>query len=182
LGFSFIREAFAYMIWRRAIWAITLIFLASCALNEGPPVTPPPPLTLEAPTSLQFEGDCNNNRDLANWLQFTAYHVGEFAKLVSMTATMGPIEMRENILALATKRETVAQTPAPDCAEPAHRLVIETMNRAIDAFQARTNGEPVDLSRIVAEILGQFDQIAIVYEDLNARLEAQLEERTTSDS
>jgi hypothetical protein len=170
------------MIWRYGVWAVCTLFLAACALQEGPPITAPPPLTLEAPAPLRFEGDCNDNRDLANWLQFTNYQVGEFASLVSTTATLSPIEMRDQVQVLATMRQAVSQTAAPDCAEPAHRLVIETMNRAIEAFLARSNGEAVDLNQIIAEVLGQFDQIAVIYEDLNARLEAQLQERTTSDS
>jgi hypothetical protein len=126
-------------------------------------------------------GDCDNNRDLANWLQFTEYHLGEFQSLVSTAATQNDADMYESVLLMGRMRDTISSTAAPDCAEPTQRLAVATINRAIEGFQARVNGENVDMTGLLAEVLAQLDLIALTYVDLNARLEVQLQAQTSSD-
>ncbi len=168
------------MTWRFFLLTALIALSAACALNEGPAPTALPPLTVPAAPTLTLEGDCNVNRDLANWLQFTQYHIGEFTNLVSTAATQGVGEMYDSVQLMGRIRQMVAERAVPDCGEPAQRMVVETMTRAIDGFQSHVNGDNVDLTALVAEVLAQFDQVALIYDELNTRLESQLQEETTS--
>ena len=85
------------MIWRFFLLTALIALSAACALSEGPAPTAPPPLTVPAAPTLTLSGDCNVNRDLANWLQFTQYHIGEFTDLVSTTATQSAADMYDNV-------------------------------------------------------------------------------------
>lgn len=159
---------------RRLLLCIPIMFLTACALQEGPEATLPPPLTLAAPLPIVLEGDCNNNQNLADWLQFSTYYVGEFSELVTSTATKDPGAMYEDVVMMGRIRDVIGRTPAPDCAEAAHRMFIRAIDRAIEVFQATANRSVDGLGNIVAETLGQFDQVALVQAELTERLEVQL--------
>lgn len=157
-----------------------MLLLTACALGEGLPPTPAAPLTLEPPPDLTLVGDCNISSDLADWLQFSTYYAKEFTELVSETAAKSPGEMYADVILMGKMRADFSGVSAPDCAEPAHRMMVVTMTRAIDGFQAYVNGEADSLGNTVAEVLGQFDQLAAIQADLNRRLEAQLQAQQTN--
>ncbi len=157
------------------------LLLTACALGEGLPPTPITPLTLEPPPALTLAGDCNLSSDLADWLQFSTYYAQEFNDLVSAAASKPAGEMYADVELMGKLRADFSSVPAPDCAEPAHRLIVTTMTRAIDGFQPYINGEANSLGNTVAEILAQFDQIDAIQADLNRRLEEQLQAQQTNE-
>jgi hypothetical protein len=161
---------------RRSLLVVPMILLSACALQEAPAPTLPPPLTLAAPPPIILEGNCDNNQNLADWLQFSTYYVGEFTGLVTLTATKDPSEMYDDVVMMSRIQDVVGRTPAPDCAEAAHRILMRAIEQAITDFQAIANHEKAGLGNIVAETLGQFDQVAVVQEELTQRLETQLAE------
>lgn len=164
---------------RRCLYVIPLLLLAACALGEGPSPTPHPPLTVGPPPTLTFSGDCTVSRELADWLQYSTYYVTRFTELMTQAGSKRVDEMYEDVLLMSRMRDDFGGVATPDCAEPAQRMIVVTMTRAVDNFQSYVNGEASSLGNAVAEALGQFDQVAVIQKDLNDRLEAQLNAQQT---
>jgi hypothetical protein len=156
-----------------------VVVLTACALAETPPPTTHPPLTLAPPPELAFAGDCNISSNLADWLLYSTYYVSEFTELVSAAAEKRAGEAYDDVLLMARMRDDYSTVATPDCAEPAQRMIVGTMTRAVQRFQAFVNGESRDLSATLRETLGQFDQVAAIQRDLNSRLESQLSQQQT---
>ncbi|MBZ0301006.1 MAG: hypothetical protein K8J31_14760 [Anaerolineae bacterium] len=164
---------------RHCLLLIPMLLLTACALGEGPSPTPPPPLTVGPPPTLTFSGDCVVSRELADWLQYSTYYVTRFTELLTQAGSKRAGEMYEDVVMMSRMRDDFGGIATPDCAEPAQRLIVVTMTRAIESFQAYVNGESSSLDNTVAEALGQFDQVNVIQKDLNTRLEAQLREQQT---
>jgi hypothetical protein len=150
--------------------------VTACALQEAPPSTPLPPLTLLPPPALVLAGSCQVNRDLADWLQYATFYAEEYVRLVSAAAAKAPADMYDDVILLGQMRDDFSQVKTPDCAEPAQRLIVAAMTRAVEGFQAVINGDSSSLGSTVADVLAQFDQVALIQAELTARLEAQLRE------
>jgi hypothetical protein len=60
------------------VWVLMVVTLARCA--GGGSESPVPPLTLLPPPTVTFAGSCSENSDLANWLEYSTFYVGEFVK------------------------------------------------------------------------------------------------------
>ena len=153
-----------------------VMLLSACALQEGPPATPPPPLTIAPPPTLSFAGSCNDSSTLSDWLHVSTFYVSEFSDLISNTAVKAPDEMYADVITMGQMRDIISQTVTPDCAEPAHRLMVRTMDEAIEGFQKLINGEADSLNDIVTVSLGQLGQVEVSHNELLAQLEAQLQE------
>jgi hypothetical protein len=160
---------------RHCLLISLIVFLSACALQEPLPVTLPPPLTIVPAPTLTLTGRCDENSDLADWLQFSMDYADQFATLVSETGVKAAGDMVDDVVMMGRLREVAARVPTPDCAEPAQRMMMTTMDRAIALFLAYTNREADSLDNVVAETLGQIDQISVIHDDLMQRLEAQLQ-------
>ena len=162
---------------RYGLWVLILMtILSGCALWEEPSAAPLPPLTLEPEPTLIFEGNCNNNRALADWLQYSTYYVEQFAELVTTTAAGDRATSRAGVVEIAALREEYAQVETPNCAEPGQLMFMNAISRAINTFQRYANGETDGLDNLLPEILGEIDRINLVQDELRARLNAQLEQ------
>ena len=157
-----------------------LVLLSACALQEPLPVTSPPPLTIVPASALTLAGTCDENRDLADWLQFSLDYVAQFASLVSEAGAKSVGEIRDDVVMMGQLRELIAHLPTPDCAEPAQRMMMATMDEAISVFVAYVNREADGLGNIVAQTLGQIDQIGVIHDDLMQRLDGQLQTQNSS--
>lgn len=160
---------------RACLYAVLSILLVACALQEPLPATLPPPLTIAPPPALTIAGSCDENRALADWLQFSIDYADQFATLVAETATKAVDKMADDVVLMGRMRDIIAGLPTPECAEPAQRMMMATMARAIGRFLAYINRESDSLGNMVAETLGQLDQIGVIHDDLMVRLETQLE-------
>jgi hypothetical protein len=150
--------------------------LTACALWEEPPSQPLIPLVLPSEPTLVFQGNCNNNASLADWLQYSTYYTDQFAELVTTTAAGDKPAIRSGILEMVALRDEYAQVKTPDCAEPGQRLFFSAMNRALVGFQQYVNGETNSLGNLLPEVLGEIDRINLVQDDLRIRLDKQLQE------
>ncbi len=155
------------------LWPM-MVLLAGCSLWEEPPTQSIVPLSLPPEPTLIFRGNCNNNRELADWLQYSSYYVDQFADLVTTAAAENRATMRARVLEIAALREEYAQVATPNCAEPGQRMFFNAMDRALVSFQQYVNGETNNLGNLLPEVLGAIDRIYLVQDDLRARLDAQL--------
>ncbi len=136
-----------------------------------------PPLTLVPPPTPILAGDCSVNSDLANWLEFSTFYVTEFVEAVTGAAAKNTVEMYEDVILMGQMRADFSSVAAPDCAEEAHRRIVDAMTHAVAGFQAFINQDADSLGTTVADVLSLFDQIVVVQNDLMARLEIQLGSR-----
>jgi hypothetical protein len=150
-----------------------LAFLAGCAPAQEADL---PPLTIEPPPTLTFAGDCNVDRDLADWLEYSTFYAGEFVELVSAAAAKSAAEMYDDVALMGRMRADFSGVAAPDCAQAAQELMVGAMSRAVDGFQSFINRENSSLGSTVADTLGQFDRVIALQNELMSRLEAQLQE------
>ena len=153
-----------------------IMILTACALWEEPPSQPRLLLTIEPQPTLIFSGNCDNNRELADWLQYSTYYVEQFTELVTTTAAGNQQSIREGVAEIAALRADYAQVVTPDCAEPGQRMFLNAINRSIDTFRRYVNGEIDNIGNLLPEALGEIDRINLVQEELRTRLNAQLEQ------
>lgn len=137
--------------------------------------TPPPPLTLTPPPPLTFAGECTNSRDLSNWLEFSTFYISEFRELVSEAAARHIYDTYDDVVMMARLRTDFSGIAAPDCAQAAQQMTVDAMTQAVDSFQAVMNQDADGLGNTVAEVLTQFDQVAVIQGELMAQLESQLQ-------
>ncbi len=147
--------------------------LAACALQDAPAPSPAPPITLAAPPTLTFSGNCESTPELDHWLQATSFLAADFLTLVNDTAALDRSAMYESVLRMAALRDQTSLTVTPDCAQVVHELLNAAMNVAVDTFQAYSNGESPDLGAAVADISNQIETVMAMQQELIARLEAQ---------
>lgn len=160
---------------RQCLLAVPLLLLTACALSEGLPATLPPPLTIAPGPALTAAGSCEDNRALSDWLQVSMDYAGRFATLVAEAGTRSTGDLYADVVMMGRMRAVVGEVATPDCAQPPQRMMMATMDRAIERFQAYVNGDADNLGNVVAETLGQIDQVGLVYAELLQRLEAQLQ-------
>jgi len=172
---------------RVLICSIVLVIAAGCAIGDVPGgnarATPPPPLTLEAPPTTVFAGDCDNTPELEAWLQASTLFVSEFQTRINAIATQNRAEMYENVVYLAAVRDAAHGTVTPGCAGPLHQLTLDMMDRSVDTLQAYVNGDTDDLGTLIPDTISTIDQIIASQNELIARLEAQFQaQRSTPDA
>lgn len=148
------------------------LILAACAIGDAPPSTPMP-ITLEAPPPTVFAGDCSQTQGLDTWAQASEFFVAEFMKSVNTAATQTREEMHDTVLHMSQVRNEASKVVTPECAQDAQTMLIESMNKAVDNFQAFANGDVASLGNIVAEIIGELDRVVARQNELKAQLEAQ---------
>lgn len=164
------------MILKRCILCFSLfILLAACALGDAPPATTSAPITLAAPPTMVFEGNCEGTEELNTWLQSTDFMVAEFLNSVNSMANLTREAMRERVLHMAKVRDEASKVVTPDCAAHIQLLLVEAMNTAVASFQGFANGDLQDLGNIVAEIIGQVDRVIAAQNDLKTQLEQQFQ-------
>ena len=154
------------------VWLLLLTLVVSCMPQAMG--TPPPPLTLTPPPTLTFTGECTDSRDLSNWLEFSTFYVGEFRELVSAAAAKHVNDTYDDVVMMGRLRADFSTIAAPDCAQTAQQMIVGAMTQAVDSFQAVMNQDADGLGDTVAEVLGQFDQVAVIQNELMAQLESQL--------
>lgn len=161
----------------RILPALLMLCLPACALGEEAAATPAPPITLPAPPPLLMEGDCTGTAGLDEWLQTTELHIAEFQNTVNSAANQPREQLYEPVVHMARVRDATNALAAPDCVVSTHLLLVETMNNAIDNFQAYANGDQDSLGSTVPETISQFDRVIAGHNELKARLEAQYQSR-----
>lgn len=157
---------------RKAAFLYLLLLVGCMPQAMG---TPPPPLTLTPPPTLTFAGECTNSRDLSNWLEFSTFYVSEFRKLVSEAAAKHINDTYDDVVMMARLRTDFSGIAAPDCAQSAQQMIVVAMSQAISSFQAFMNQDADGLGNMVAEVLAQFDQVAVIQGELMTQLESQLQ-------
>jgi hypothetical protein len=162
-----------------ALGFMMVILLAACALGDAPGTTTAPPVTLNAPPTLVFAGDCEGTEELNMWLQSMDFLVPEFLNTVNSMANLTREAMRERVIHLAGIRDQASEVATPDCAQHVQLLLTEAMNTAVTNFQAYANGDLQDLGNIVAEIIGQIDRVIAAQNDLITQLEEKFQQQRT---
>lgn len=167
----------------RGVVVIACVMMCGCALQEDAPfdagisstqTEPVPVLVPEIQPSLVLEGTCDDSHVLSNWLQFSMYYVDQFDAMLYDVSILPSDAMYDHVILLMRMRQVVADIPTPDCAEVAQRLLMRTMNNAIDVFVAIVNQERDDPGNIVAESSTQLEHVRLVQQELMAQLEAQI--------
>ncbi len=157
---------------RYCLIGLSLLVLTACAIGDAPAGTPVP-ITLEPPPTTVFEGDCSQTQGLDTWAQASEFFVAEFMKSVNTAATQNRQEMHDTIIHMSKVRNEASKVVTPDCAQGVQMLMIDSMNKAVDNFQAYANGDVDSLGNIVAEIIGEIDRIIAQQNELKAQLETQ---------
>lgn len=164
---------------KRLLFMGLIIFAAAgCAIADvpgGTDATAPPPLTLEAPPTAVFGGDCDNTPELDAWLQASTLFVSEFQAGINALSSQNRTEMYETVVHLSSVRDAAHGTITPQCAEPLHQLTLAMMDTAIDTLQPYVNGEIDDLGTLIPDTISTIDQIIASQNELIARLEAQFQ-------
>ena len=153
---------------------VLALFLASCALGDTAPRTPPPPVTVSPPPTITFSGDCEVNRELSDWLEYSTFYVGKFVDLISAAGAKPSDAVYDDVVLMGRLRGDFSSVPVPNCAEPVEGMILTAMSGAIDGFQSYANGDSDSVSNLVADTLRQFDLVTAGQQGLNAQLETQL--------
>jgi hypothetical protein len=156
--------------------------LAGCAIGDSPQalMTQLPPVTLNAPPTTMFAGNCELTIDLNNWLQNSVFIRRDFLDSMYGAALMNQVEMRNEVIRMAALRDQMSLTPAPDCTADAHLILVNAMTQAVDAFQAYANGDAPDLGNTIVDVRSQIDTVIAVQDELTLRLDQQYQATQTA--
>jgi len=152
-----------------------LLGLSACSIGDSPEamMTQVPPVTLNPPPTTVFAGNCELTPDLNAWLQNSVFIRRDFLDSLYGAALMQPVEMRNEVLRMASLRDQMSLLPAPDCAADAHLIMVAAMTQAVDAFQAFANGDSQSLGNTVVDVRAQIDTAIAIQDELTLRLEQQ---------
>jgi len=168
---------------KRGLFLLVLIFsafvLAACAVGDVP-ATPPPPLTIEPPPTPVSEGTCEESSILETWLQKTTFAKNDFLNLMDAAASQGRADMVDEVMGMIDKRLAVSQTTVPDCATEPHLILLDAMNKAIEAFQKFVNGDAENLGNIVEDTKKRYETLDIYMVELSDRLDLQYQQLQTT--
>jgi hypothetical protein len=153
--------------------------LAACAVGDIP-ATPPPPLTIEPPPTLVYEGACEQTSTLEVWLQKTTFAKNDFVNLMDAAASQGRAEMVDEVIGMIDRRLAVSRTTVPDCATEPHLILLDAMNKAIEAFQKFVNGDAENIGNIVGDTKKRFETLDIYMLELTDRLDLQYQQLLTT--
>jgi hypothetical protein len=155
--------------------AFVLLSLTACAIGDSPEalMTQLPPVTLNAPPTTVFAGDCELTVDLNDWLQSTVFIRRDFLDTMYRAALMTAIDMRNEVVRLASLRDQLSLLAAPNCAVDAHLILVAAMTQAVDAFQAFANGDASSLGNTVEDVRSQVDTATAIQDELTLRLDQQ---------
>ena len=156
-----------------------LVLLAGCALGDLRDPTPAPPITLPAPPTLMFIGDCERTAELDYWLQTTTYLAQDFVSQLNTAATTPREQLYNQVLRLAQLRDAVNATATPTCAVETQLRLVDAMTTAVSTFQAFANGDLPDLGNVVAEVNAQIDDVMTVQDQLTQQLEQEYQQQRT---
>jgi hypothetical protein len=159
-------------IFQCSLIVMSLLLLTACAIGDVPPGTPVP-ITLEAPPTVIFSGDCSQTVGLDTWAQASEFFVAEFMKSVNTAATQTREAMHDTVIYMARVRDEASKVVTPDCAQDAQVMLIDSMNKAVNNFQAYANGDIASLGNIIAEIIGELDRVIARQDELKGQLETQ---------
>jgi oligoribonuclease (3'-5' exoribonuclease) len=159
---------------RNCLVGISLLMLTACAIGDAPPGTPVP-ITLESPPTTVFAGDCSQTQGLDTWAQASEFFVAEFMKSVNTAATQSREEMHNTVIYMSKVRNEASKITTPDCAQDTQMMMIDSMNKAVDNFQAYANGDVSSLGNIAAEVIGELDRVIARQNELKAQLETQFQ-------
>src|SRR5690349_16635016 len=120
---------------RNGLFGLSLFLLAACAVAD-PPAGTPLPITLQAPPTTVFSGDCSHTQGLDTWAQASEFFVAEFMKSVNTAATQSRDAMHDTVIYMSRLRDEASKVVTPDCAKDAQTMMIDGMNKAVDSFQA----------------------------------------------
>lgn len=156
------------------------LLLAACALGDVVDPTPAPPITLVAPPTLVFSGDCEVTSELDGWLQNTSYLAETFLTEMNTAAAQEQGQLFNAVVRLAQLRDATNGTATPTCAVEAQLKLVDAMTVAVNTFQAYGNGDLLDLGNTVAEVNSQIDQVIAIQNDLMQQLEAQYQQQRST--
>jgi hypothetical protein len=162
--------------------ALLLMSLAACAIGDSPEamMTQLPPVTLNVPPTTVFAGDCELTPDLNDWLQTSVFIRRDFLDTMYGAALMAPIDMRNEVVRLASLRDQMSLLFAPNCAVDAHLILVAAMTQAVDAFQAFANGDSSSLGNTVEDVRSQMDTATAIQDELTLRLDQQYQVTQTA--
>lgn len=158
---------------RGILVGVLALVLSACALGDVPAVSTPVPVTLPPPPTVVYAGDCTETDGLDTWAQASEFFVAQFLTEVNRAANQSQGELRDTVQLMARIRDEVSKVVTPDCAAEVQQLIVETMNSAVDSFQAFANGDADNLGGVVADVLGRIDRVIAGQNELKARLEGQ---------
>ncbi len=141
------------------------------------PPTPQLPLTLPAVPAVQYAGLCADTRPLENWLQISTRLVADFQTSLSSAVSLPATVVYDITVNMAAIRDAAAVIQTPDCAAATQIIMLDTFNRAIPPFQAYSNGEPVDLTPVIAEVNSLLEVVKVQQNQLLEQLNAQFANR-----
>lgn len=157
------------------------LLLAACALTDvNNSNTPPPPMTLSAPPSLNFSGNCDHTKDLEDWLQVTTQLVANFQTKMNEAAGKSRNDAYQPTLELVAMRDSAYVAVTPDCANDIELSLSDAMNRAVNTLQHFVNGDVTDIANSIAEINTQFDQVTASQTALINRVNDQIQHPTAT--
>lgn len=153
-----------------------VLVLAACASSQSQE-TPPPPLTLSAPPTSQFSGTCDITPELEAWLQTTTFMRDDFLQLLDSAANKHRSDAYMDVMTMVDTRDKVSGMTVPDCANEAQLLLLDAMNKAIEAFQTFVNGQSVDLNAAVADAKKRIGVVQVIQDELMKRMDDQYQKK-----
>lgn len=156
---------------RQGLTGMFLLMLAGCAIGDAPQGTPVP-ITLAPPPTVVFAGDCSQTQGLDTWAQASEFFVAEFMKSVNTASTQNRNEMYNTVIYMSKVRDEASKVVTPDCAQDIQQMMVSSMNKAVENFQAFVNGDVSSLGNITAEIIGELDRVIARQNEIKAQLEA----------
>ena len=155
-----------------AVWVLLLMLLVSCSSSDEP-VLNLPPLTLPAPPTPVFSGECNDTQTLESWLQTTQFQQRDFMTLMEEVQNQTEEALYLSVEQLALLHIRVSEEPAPDCATELHQSILSIMNGVVVDLQSHVNVGSGNLIEIVENARVAFNGLLPQQTELLNRLEAQ---------
>lgn len=150
------------------------VILAACAINDATTRSTEIPITLNAPPTTIYAGNCEITGELEEWLQVTTRTRQDFQLRLDEAIAKNANDVHDDTLYLAALRDTVAATITPDCGVEVQNILIQAMSEAVSVMQMyfnRTlNG---DISEALKESQSGMDQATVLQNQLLMRMKSQ---------
>lgn len=151
--------------------ALTLVALVGCAIND---VTP----DRQQPTALHQLSDCDNLKELENWLQTVTFSHQAFQERLKTMQAKEITQFGDDLLYLISVRETLNNAPTPECVVEEKAAITQAWTQVIDSYTAVTSGALSDMTSALDAINAQMNHTT----ELINQLKAQLQERINQSS
>jgi hypothetical protein len=157
----------------RCLTYLVVFFMAmmtGCAVSDKPAIDQTP-LTLPAPPTPVYAGNCNEPSVLETWMQPVTFQQREFFNLMQSAGEKSHDELAADVERMAALRDQISALATPDCAVETQAAFLRVMTAVLDDLQAVVNGDSVDVAAIIAEHQADYSaaqaMLDVLFERLN---------------